>query len=679
MKTRAGRLANDVVHGIRLSVGGSRNSRTAWFRLGAGAVSVALVVAVLLSAASLGSILDAREARRAATSADMSPRPGVAPVYISDATTSYRDHVVRGRWMYATGPTAPVPPGLDRVPGPGEVAVSPALAELLASPEGSLLRPRFAHLRQIGLIQPDAVVDVDDLIFYAGADAGLAESAVPGEHRRAVYGFGSPGQSSPKQSSSELSAILVTVGSLGIAAVLIPLLVYVAASARVGGAERDRRTAALRLVGADLWQTRRIVAAEATVPALAGVALGALVFVAARPLLADVRIGGAGAHLGDIVPAWPWVVLIALGVPVLAVVTVLFAQRAVVVAPLGALRQSGPRRRRLWWRPLPLVVGVFVLLYAGSLRESERQLPAASGTALVLLGVAFLLPWLVETVVRRMRGGPVAWQLAVRRLQLDAGSAVRVVSGLVVVLAGAVALHVALSSTEVQQRAIYSPTSEVADPALQIAVTKDHVERARELVATVPGVLRVHVEDAFESNPEYTAEHFGVVWVEVDLDRPVTAEHVLNAVAPLGWRARSDPTAWSYDRGYATTRSAVLAGAILILTIAAVHLLGQTVERIRERRRPLAGLTAAGVRFRTLALSVLWQSAIPLLVGIVLAVVGGLALAALALRMQIGVFAVDWPEIGALCAAAVLAVPAVTALALPTLRAAVSVQHLRTE
>jgi hypothetical protein len=35
--------------------------------------------------------------------------------------------------MVVTGPDGPVPPGLSALPGPGEFAASPALAELIAA------------------------------------------------------------------------------------------------------------------------------------------------------------------------------------------------------------------------------------------------------------------------------------------------------------------------------------------------------------------------------------------------------------------------------------------------------------------------------------------------------------------------------------------------------------------
>ncbi|WP_372499622.1 hypothetical protein [Streptomyces lichenis] len=64
----------------------------------------------------------------------------------------------------------------------------------------------------------------------------------------------------------------------------------------------------------------------------------------------------------------------------------------------------------------------------------------AGGALLTPAGVAALLPWLIEAVARRLGGGPVSWQLAVRRLRRDGGRAARAVSGVVVAAAGAIAL-----------------------------------------------------------------------------------------------------------------------------------------------------------------------------------------------------------------------------------------------
>ncbi len=70
-----------------------------------------------------------------------------------------------------------------------------------------------------------------------------------------------------------------------------------------------------------------------------------------------------------------------------------------------------------------------------------NELRVGVGVIAAAVGVAALLPWLVERVVAPARRGPVAWQLAVRRLQLDSGGPARAVSGITVAVAGAIALQ----------------------------------------------------------------------------------------------------------------------------------------------------------------------------------------------------------------------------------------------
>ncbi|NDZ93414.1 hypothetical protein G3I16_04785, partial [Streptomyces sp. SID11726] len=66
-----------------------------------------------------------------------------------------------------------------------------------------------------------------------------------------------------------------------------------------------------------------------------------------------------------------------------------------------------------------------------------NQVLVSSGVIALLVGVTALLPWIVEAVVARLGRGPVAWQLAVRRLQLSSGTAARMVNGIAVAVAGA--------------------------------------------------------------------------------------------------------------------------------------------------------------------------------------------------------------------------------------------------
>ncbi|MGW0212498.1 FtsX-like permease family protein [Streptomyces sp. NPDC003233] len=67
---------------------------------------------------------------------------------------------------------------------------------------------------------------------------------------------------------------------------LAPIGVFIAAAVRFGGQHRDRRLAALRLVGADRGMTTGIAAGEAVPSTLVGIALGTILFLAVLAVVA---------------------------------------------------------------------------------------------------------------------------------------------------------------------------------------------------------------------------------------------------------------------------------------------------------------------------------------------------------------------------------------------------------
>jgi hypothetical protein len=71
----------------------------------------------------------------------------------------------------ALGPRAPVPPGLARLPGPGELAVSPALERLMARTPRDLLADRFPG-RIVETVGDAALTGPDSLVIFVGDDPG---------------------------------------------------------------------------------------------------------------------------------------------------------------------------------------------------------------------------------------------------------------------------------------------------------------------------------------------------------------------------------------------------------------------------------------------------------------------------------------------------------------------------
>src|SRR5690606_37883446 len=127
------------------------------------------------------------------------------------------------------------------------------------------------------------------------------------------------------------------------------------------------------------------------------------------------------------------------------------ALRGVVIDPLVVVRTARPARRRLWWRLLRPLAGLGMLApMLGQGRENGdfNGYLVTGGVICLLVGVTALLPWIVETVVGRLGAGSVSWQLAVRRLQLSSGAAARMVNGIAVAVAGAIALQMLFAGVE---------------------------------------------------------------------------------------------------------------------------------------------------------------------------------------------------------------------------------------
>ncbi|MEV8308432.1 FtsX-like permease family protein [Streptomyces flavidovirens] len=114
------------------------------------------------------------------------------------------------------------------------------------------------------------------------------------------------------------------------------------------------------------------------------------------------------------------------------------------------------------------------------------------------------------------------------------------------------------------------------------------------------------------------------------------------------------------------------------MALIAASMLVAQLEQLRERRRLLSVLVAFRTRRATLGWSVLWQTAVPITLGLALAVVGGLALGAAVLSL-IGKPVSDWWVFLPFAGAGAALILAVTLLSLPPLWRLMRPDGLRTE
>ncbi|HEX5946371.1 MAG TPA: FtsX-like permease family protein, partial [Acidimicrobiales bacterium] len=324
-----------------------------------------------------------------------------------------------------TGPDSPVPLGLGHVPEPGEVHVSPALASLLDELPADRLADRFPAAPS-GTIGDDYLAGPDDLVAVVGMPADVMRAMdVPEIHRVRT--------SPPSYQFTDFLRVMFGIGAVGL---LMPVLVFVSTSTRIGAARREQRFAALRLAGATPRQINLVAVVEAGAAAALGAVLGAGGFALVRPWAARIEIDGHAPFVDDVRVAPVLLLCILLAIPALAVVAATTSLRRLQISPLGVARRavrSQPTARRL----LPLVGGSasFVVTLAVAVRSGSMAavLPAMAAFALMIGGIVAAGPWFTVLAARLIgrRGRRASALLAGRRLEDDPVGGFRAVSGLV--------------------------------------------------------------------------------------------------------------------------------------------------------------------------------------------------------------------------------------------------------
>ncbi|WP_460069023.1 ABC transporter permease [Streptomyces sp. YKOK-I1] len=768
--------ARDLGLGVRFAFAGGREG---WVRAMLTAVGVGLGVALLILAAALPGVIVERHTREQARSdytyTAEEPSRADNTVLIGQTDTTFRSKDVRGRLLEPEGPRAPLPPGVDAFPAKGEMVVSPALKRLLASDGAKLLRERVPY-RIVGTITDGGLIGSQELAYYAGA-SGL-NTDDPGVNRLTQFGMRDPNPEKADPVLVLLSVVMITI-------LLMPVAVFIAAAVRFGGERRDRRLAALRLVGADGWMTRRVAAGEAMAGALLGLVLGTGFFLIGRQVAGSAEVLGISVWPSYLNPSPALATLVAVAVPAAAVLVTLLALRGVVIEPLGVVRSAKPTRRRLWWRlllPLAGLAMLYPMIGQGNDSGDFNQYLVVGGVLLLLIGVTAMLPWLVERVVARLGSGGVSWQLAVRRLQLSSGTAARMVNGIAVAVAGAIALQMLFAGVDnhyttankedlarAQMQVTVSQGVSVTDTARRFEDTKgvrrvialwegyasdtstrSDTDSARgselavgscadlrevaklpsckdgdifmadgadyyssdgplvnkpgkklyvsdgdtEVTWTVPaGVLHATSMKDPSGSPRggflmtlgamprnFAGVVSGDLYISIDRSVPDSVEYALNTAAAVDPLANT--TMWSEtrtNRKYESILTGLYLGAICVLALIGASLLVSQLEQLRERRKLLSSLVAFGTRRRTLGLSVLWQTAVPIGLGLLLASMVGITLGAVLLKMTAVPVSVDWTGVLSMTGVGAGVVLLVTLLSLPPLIRLMRPDGLRTE
>ncbi|HEX6344988.1 FtsX-like permease family protein [Umezawaea sp.] len=486
------------------------------------ALGVAVGVLLVLWLVTAPTALRAREDRVAWRGA--SPE---GPLTVAATRDEFRGKLVERFDVASDDPAGvAVARGIPRLPGPGEVVLSPALADLVGAVPPARLGDRFPGA-VVGLLDERALGFPDELVAIVGHPPG----AVDGVRASDLLG--------PRVRVADTAGMLHLLTRIGLVVLVVPCLVLVGSVGRLTSAKRERRLTALRLVGATPRQAAAVVAVEIAAGAVAGSLLGVALAWPSSHLVARVPWGGGTWFPDDFTPDPLVAAVVAVCAPLLVVGAALVGHRRVLTRPPGAVEVRGVR-----WRRTPVLVGAFALFTVGLVVAREVGGPnrfevVLAGVAGVALALVFTGPVLTSLVgwlfVGRWRRP--ATLLAGRRLLGDPVAAFRGTAGVVVaVFTGALALTMVPT---LERQVIVDDGTWAPDAVVAHDVTDPRRIDALRTATTAPVVPLVDglLDSGGRSYPAVVARCADVAAVLTGLTcepgPAVYAPHPLDTVRPL--------------------------------------------------------------------------------------------------------------------------------------------------
>lgn len=511
--------------------------------------------------------------------------------------------------IVSVGPRPPVPPGLTHVPATGEMAVSPALADLLSSERGTLLRSRL-DARVTARIEPDGLESPDSLVGYVGVPSS---AMVDG---RVAVGFG--------PNLTKLSPFarigVVAVSAVLILGILVPIGSLVASSARLSARRRELCLAAYRLAGAPTRVVRLSSGIEMTILATLGALLGVFCYLAARPLVVRLLPEPFRWFPDDLALPSPVLALCVLGVASFSLWVSMLSLRRVVLTPLGVVRNAKRRATKPAWLGV-LCAGLVLLALSSVLAGLGRDRVARSmlpvGMFVTVVSIVPALPWLNERVARHLaRWSRRPWAiLGTHTVAANPGTLGRAAGAVavVVMLGGAGQAFLLASAPSTDTVALHRAE---AEPNTVFISTRHPQIHVISYIGQVEGVTSV------ERRPTDLVGGTGLKYFAARTDgSEVTEERIKNALAlKAGFvaveSARDARRSWLGP--WSRYRRAMEMAVAFALVVVWTGLILSSIDRTIEQRRSIAALSAMGVKNGVLRRSVGAQILVPMCIAVVM-------------------------------------------------------------
>lgn len=422
-----------------------RSGKSNWSRLGLTAAAVAFGVLILLTFTVGVSALINRNTQHVQWRYDIhnpqeittKPINGVAPLKATIATdgnlNKWHNENITTVSLRATDDTSPQLKDLP-TPKDGEYYVSQGLDAVMRAHPEVRIGERYGT-KQIGVIPEHLSASPDALEVIRGMSAQEASS----QHVVSVYRFTTRNASI---FSGDVGMILI----FGATILLFPIVTFISIATQLGSAQREKRYAAMRLIGATRRQVMHIIVVESLVAAVAGVIVGSLAYLAVLPLMAGYQLDDMRFWPSDLtIPLAYYVLVIGLTLA-LCLYANWKGMRQVQLSPLGVVRSGKLAKQPRIWRLILLIPGIATFVWLALPQGAEWVRLNSTNTAPLLLliaGVTSIMaglllagPWLTSSIARiaARRTRNATTLLASKRITLQSKRIFRSVSGVVLAL-----------------------------------------------------------------------------------------------------------------------------------------------------------------------------------------------------------------------------------------------------
>ena len=439
-----------------------KSGRQSFARLGLTTAAVALGIVLVcgfmagingLMRRAGGSAISLAAHQASRKEASQQPINGVEPLRISNVTrlgnaSKWHGQLIQTYSIYGTAKSPQF--AKLKTPGPGEYYLSRALADAVAQyPEDNILSRFGKNTNYLGVLPSEYTASPDALMMVRGASAeevAASDDVAKAQGQASYFANVYRTDANGLKSNIGLDPISIIILGVGGAILLFPIVIFVSVATQLGAAQREKRYAALRLIGATKRQVTRILLLESLLASVAGVVIGLGVFWLLQAPLQQFKMDGMRFNPGDLaLTAGQYALIIGLTLGLTTFVNWRRMRRA-QISPLGVSRSIEKVKKLRGWRALVPAAGIAIFAWLSSkpgldwlTANKESAMPILllmAALLLVMFGIIIAGGWLTNKLsllaARWANNGSML--IAGKRTAVHSRTVFRGVSGVVLAL-----------------------------------------------------------------------------------------------------------------------------------------------------------------------------------------------------------------------------------------------------